>query len=99
MPGITAYLGCDMDTGCLLHLHVTGSRTVGERLLENDVLGGEAWLMADTVLLHDVPTPSPESELIILYVRSLLKTAFRRLVRSFVRGGSPLPPPIRTGIP
>jgi len=96
VPGITAYLGCDMDTGRLIHLDVTGSLTVGERLLKNHVLGGETWLMADTVLLHDVPTPSPERELIILYVRCMLKTALRQLVRSFVRGGSPLPPRIRS---
>lgn len=96
VPGVTAYLGFDPDTGCLLHLDVTSSLTVGERLLKNHVLGAEAWLMANPVSLHGVPTPSPERELIVLYVRCMLKTAWRQLVRSSLRGGSPLPPRIRS---
>lgn len=95
VPGVIAYLGFDAETGSLVHLDVTGSLTVGERLLKNHALGVEGWLMADPVSLYGVPTPSPEKELIVLYVRCMLKTTWRQLVRSRVRGGSPLPPRIR----
>jgi hypothetical protein len=95
VPGISAYLGCDTETGTLLHLDVTESLTIGERLLKNHILGVETWLMADPVSLYEVPTPSPEKELIVLFIRCMLKTRWRQLIRSAVKGGSPLPPRIR----
>lgn len=95
VPGVSAYLGCDTETGTLLHLDVTESLTVGERLLKNHVLGVETWLMAEPASLYEVPTPSPEKELTVLFIRCMLKTRWRQLIRSAVRGDSPLPPRIR----
>ncbi|MGD2061926.1 MAG: hypothetical protein PVF87_13730, partial [Acidimicrobiia bacterium] len=95
VPGAEARLGCDPETGSLLHLDVAYQLHVGERLLKNHTLPVEDWLLAEPVSLYDVPTPAPEKELIVLYIRSLLKIARRQLIRSRVRGDSPFPSRIR----
>ncbi|MGD2101283.1 MAG: hypothetical protein PVG83_03540, partial [Acidimicrobiia bacterium] len=53
------------------------------------------WLMHGATSLYGVKIPPPEKEMAVLYIRSLLKTGRRQLLRSRIRGDSPLPPRIR----
>ncbi|MGD2101048.1 MAG: hypothetical protein PVG83_02345, partial [Acidimicrobiia bacterium] len=81
-PNTWAYLGSDPQTGSLVLLDVTCALTVGERLLKNHVLEVEGWLMHGATSLYGVKIPPPEKEMAVLYIRSLLKTGRRQLLRS-----------------
>lgn len=94
-PNVWAFLGSDAQTGDLILLDVTCALTVGERLLKNYVLEVEDWLMDGSTSLHGVKIPTAEKEMAVLYIRSMLKTGRRQLLRSRIRGDSPLPPRIR----
>ena len=91
IPGSQSHLGFDASTGALVHLDVQFRLTVGEQLLKNHRLPVENWLMEDSEVLHGVRIPEPERELLLLYVRTMLKTTTRQLVSSRVKGGSPVP--------
>jgi thymidylate kinase len=91
IPGSDSYLGLDRSSGRLVHLDVQYHLTVGEQLLKNHRLPVESWVLAGARDLHGVRVPEPERELLLLYVRTMLKTTTRQLVRSRVKGGSPVP--------
>ena len=91
IPGSESHLGFDASTGTLVHLDVQYLLTVGEQLLKNHRLPVEGWLLENSENLHGVRVPEPERELLLLYVRTMLKTTTRQLVRSRVRAGSPVP--------
>jgi hypothetical protein len=91
IPGSESYLGFDESTGTLVHLDVQYDLVVGEQLLKNYRLPVESWLLSDSVELHGVQVPQPERELVLLYVRTMLKTTSRQILRSRVKGGSPVP--------
>ena len=96
VPGLESFLGFDGTTGSLLHLDVHYRLVLGEQLIKNHHLPIEGWLLDDTGRLEDVRIPAPERELLLLYVRAMLKTTARQFLRSIVKGGSPLPERIRT---
>lgn len=91
IPGTESFLGFDEETGALLHLDVQYRLVVGERLLKNHHLPVEDWLLAGDRRQDGVRVPAPERELTMLYVRAMLKTTNRQMLRSRVRGGTPLP--------
>jgi len=96
IPGIDSYLGFDKMTGALVHLDVHYRLVLGEQLIKNHHLPLESWLLADPARLEGVPVPRHERELLMLYIRAMLKTTNRQFARSIVKGGSPLPDRIRT---
>ncbi len=91
IPGVESYLGFDSGTGSLLHLDVNYRLVVGERLLKNHHLPLENWILSDGGELEGVRIPSPARELTLLYMRAMLKTTSRQLLRAVVKGGSPIP--------
>lgn len=95
IPGIDSYLGYDTGSGRLVHLDVHYRVVLGEQLLKNHHLPVEDWLLAETSEHLDVAVPAPERELLILFIRSGLKTKSRQIVRASLKGGSPLPENIR----
>lgn len=96
VPGLESFLGFDEATGSLLHLDVQYRLVLGEQLIKNYHLPIEKWLLADPVRLEGVRIPLPARELLLLYVRAMLKTTGRQFLRSVVKGGSPLPERIQT---
>jgi thymidylate kinase len=95
LPGLESFIGLDPSTGTLVHLDVHFQVVLGEQLLKNHHLPVEAWLLDENAKIDGVPVPQPERELLILYVRSGLKTKTRQIVRAAVKGGSPYPANIR----
>ncbi|HLF43224.1 MAG TPA: hypothetical protein VJA46_06830 [Acidimicrobiia bacterium] len=96
VPGLESFLGFDESTGSLLHLDVHYRLVLGEQLIKNHHLPIEGWLLADPGRLEGVRIPPPGRELLLLYVRAMLKMTGRQLLRSIVKGGSPLPERIQT---
>ena len=91
VPGLTGYLGHDDSSGVLLHLDVHYRLILGEQLIKNHHLPLEDWLLTDFDELDGIHVPSPARELLLLYVRAMLKTTARQLLRAARRGRSPLP--------
>ena len=91
IPGSESHLGFDPTTGTLVHLDVQYRLTLGEQLLKNHRLPVDDWLLGNAGDLHGVRVPQPERELLLLYVRTMLKTTTRQLMSSRVKGGSPVP--------
>lgn len=91
IPDLESHLGFDETTGSLVHLDVHYRLILGEQLIKNHHLPLEHWLLSDPSQLEGVNVPQPEREFFLLYIRSMLKTTTRQLVRSIVKGGSPLP--------
>jgi hypothetical protein len=96
IPGVRGFLGLDPDTGVLVHLDVHYALILGERLVKNHHLPLEEWLMDSARELDGVLVPAPAKELLLLFVRSMLKTSPKQMLRSAIKGGSPLPERIRT---
>ncbi|MEX1124495.1 MAG: hypothetical protein WEE53_02405 [Acidimicrobiia bacterium] len=96
IPGIDSYLGFDAATGALVHLDVHFRLVLGEQLIKNHHLPLEDWLLSDPARLEGVRVPRHERELLMLYIRAMLKTTHRQFARSIIKGGSPLPDRIRT---
>ena len=95
-PGMEHFLGLDMASGRLFHLHVHYQLVLGEEYVKNYRLPIEEELLASTRLLHRVPIPRPELELSILAVRALLKYRDRDVVKDLLRIRSPgLPEQVR----
>lgn len=95
VPGLDSYLGFDPSTGALLHLDVHYRLVLGEQLVKNHHLPLEGWLLSDPGVLEGVRVPRPERELLLLYIRAMLKTTNRQFARCIIKGGSPLPARIR----
>ena len=91
IPGTASYLGFDPTTGALVHLDVQYRLVLGEQLLKNHHLPVEDWLLDDPSNLGGVRVPKPEQEMLLLYVRAMLKTTNRQLLAARVKGGSPVP--------
>ncbi len=95
IDGIESRLGFDEATGALVHLDVHYRLILGEQLIKNHHLPLESWLLDTPTEMEGVHVPQAEREMLLLYIRSMLKTTNRQLLRSVVKGGSPLPQRIR----
>lgn len=91
IPGTASYLGFDTTTGALVHLDVQYRLVLGEQLLKNHHLPVEEWLLDEPSSQEGVRVPKPEQEMLLLYVRAMLKTTSRQLLAARVKGGSPVP--------
>ena len=91
IDGISGHLGFDSATGSLVHLDVYDQLILGERYTKNHHLPVEEWLRTDHGTLHGVAVPEPGREFLLLYVRALLKTSRRQILRAARLGTSPLP--------
>jgi thymidylate kinase len=95
IPDLDSYLGFDIYTGSLVHLDVHYRLVLGAQLIKNHHLPVEEWLLSSPATLEEVQVPRHERELLLLYLRAMLKTTNRQLARSILKGGSPLPDRIR----
>lgn len=95
LPGLESYLGFDEMSGKLVHLDVHYRIVLGEQLIKNHELPLGEWLLDGVPGPGGMAVPRPERELLVLYVRSGLKTKTRQIVRAAVKGGSPFPDNIR----
>lgn len=91
LPDLESHLGFDEATGTLVHLDVHYRLILGEQLIKNHHLPLERWLLSDHSSIDDVPVPAAEKEFMLLFVRAMLKTTNRQLLRSIVKGGAPMP--------
>jgi thymidylate kinase len=72
-PAIVDYLGFDLKTAKLIHLHVHYRLILGRKYIKNHHLPVEQLLLDNTIDRHGIKTPSPELELILLVIRIHLK--------------------------
>ena len=73
-PGIEDYLGFDVATGKLFHLHVHYLLVLGEQFVKNYHIPLEEQFLSSTVRVGGwINIPAPELELSILSLRALLK--------------------------
>jgi hypothetical protein len=86
LPEVEDHLGLDTATGELVHLHVHYQLVLGEQYVKNHRLPIEEWMLRDTRDLNGVRVPAPEKELLVLYLRSLMKTEATTCLRAWRRG-------------
>jgi len=81
-PGVEDYLGFDLATGRLSHLHVYYRLVLGKPFVKNHRLPLEDALLASARRHQSerVMIPSPAWELVVLVARILLKTGTRDLL-------------------
>jgi len=91
-PGVEDYLGFDLATGRLSHLHVYYRLVLGKPFVKNHRLPLEDALLASARRHQSerVMIPTPAWELVVLVARILLKTGTRDLLRP-VLDPAPLP--------
>jgi hypothetical protein len=98
IPGLRDYLGVDAETGTVSHLHVHHRLVLGERHVKEHHLPLEDWLLFGEERRHGVRVPRPEQELVLLYIRAVLKSDTLAGLRDRLRGRSPVPKAIRDEI-
>ena len=90
--GLEDYLGFDDATGALVHLHLHYRLVLGEQRVKNHHLPVERWLLGNGRMMKGVRVPRAQDELLLLYVRSILKSDTRACVRAWLRKPSPVFP-------
>jgi hypothetical protein len=98
IPGLKDYLGVDPSTGTVSHLHVHHRLVLGERHVKEHHLPLEDWLLSSDERRHGVRVPRPEQELVLLYIRAVLKSDTLSALKDGLRGRSPVPRAIREEI-
>ncbi|HEY7736131.1 MAG TPA: hypothetical protein VH813_04995 [Candidatus Limnocylindrales bacterium] len=92
-PGVADLLGHDEATGRLVHLHVYHQLVLGEHHVKNHRLPIESVVLDSAVVRDGIRVPSPEIEVAILAMRTLLKyrdvDALKDRFRLGRRGGIP----------
>ena len=96
LPGVRHLYSLDSSTGRLAHVHVHDRLVLGELRVKNHRLPVEGWLLDHRIHKLGVPIPEPRAELLLLYVRSLMKTTLRASARTVAgRQEHPFPKEIR----
>ena len=96
LPGVRHLYGIDPMTGTLAHLHVHDRLILGEVRVKNHRLPIEGWVLDHRVRKLGMPIPEPRVELLLLYVRSLMKTTRCAALRTVLhRQAHPFPVSIR----
>jgi len=72
-PGMKDYLGFDVDSGELVHLHVHFKLVLGQQYIKNHHLNIERFVLSNTTRQLGVTVPIPELELLLLLIRAHLK--------------------------
>ncbi len=73
-PGIFDWLGFDEKTGSLIHLHLHYNLIFGEKNIKSIHMPVEKWLLENTILYEGIRIPAHECELLLLIIRSVIKT-------------------------
>jgi hypothetical protein len=84
IPGIDDIIGFDETSGQLVHLHVHYCIILGEQRVKNHHLPIERWLLSRAQDRDGVRVPRAEDELLILYIRSLLKSDVQACARAWL---------------
>jgi thymidylate kinase len=92
-PGVADLLGHDEATGRIVHLHVYHQLVLGEHHVKNHRLPIESVVLDSATLRDGIRVPSPEIEVAILAMRTLLKYRDVDMVKDRLRLGR------RGGIP
>jgi thymidylate kinase len=91
LPGVNDLLGFDPVNGSLHHLRLRHDIVLGERRLSTYLRPVDEWLLTGTRETNGVRVPSPDKELVLLYLRAILGSS-PSILRSRARQGwSPLP--------
>jgi thymidylate kinase len=88
-PGMEHFLGIDRETGRLFHLHVHTQLVLGERYVKNHRLPIEQRMLGSLRMLDGVFVPTPDVELAVLCLRTLLKYRGRDVVKDVLRIRTP----------
>jgi thymidylate kinase len=92
-PGVEDFIGLDLGSGRLVHLHVYTELLLGQQYVKNHRLPIERALITASREVDGIRVPPPELELVILAVRALLKyrdaDALRDVLGVGRRGGVP----------
>jgi thymidylate kinase len=73
MYGIEDYIGFDIQTGKLFHLHIHYSLILGEKNIKNHSWPIEQYLLDNKINENGINLINPNIELVILFVRTFLK--------------------------
>jgi hypothetical protein len=78
-PGIEDYVGFDMASGTLTHVHVHYQLTLGEKFLKGHRLPWEELFLSSRIRdpEHDIYVAEPNLELVVLIVRAVMKLRAR----------------------
>ncbi len=87
-PGMEDFLGCDRESGQLVHLHVHYRLILGEPFVKNFELPLVDLFLERVRERAGVPIPTAELELLLLAVRAPLKLRPLRLLLRWRRSGS-----------
>ncbi|MGE5227578.1 MAG: hypothetical protein ACM3OO_11960 [Planctomycetaceae bacterium] len=88
-PAMEHYLGIDLASGRLFHLHVHTQLVLGEHHVKNHRIPLEEAFLASVQLQDGVPVPARELELAIMSVRALLKYRPRDAVKDVLKIRTP----------
>lgn len=84
-PGMEDYLGFDLETGKLIHLHVHYKLMIGRRYIKNYHLPIENIVLNDLKILEGVYISSTEMELLLLIIRSCMKLRAKDILLYLLR--------------
>ncbi|RPI35099.1 MAG: hypothetical protein EHM70_00725 [Chloroflexota bacterium] len=88
-PDIENFLGFDLASGRLFHLHVHYRLVLGEQFVKNYHLPLETPFLSSTRLMLGVRVPIPELEIAVLSLRALLKYRDRDVIKDILSIRSP----------
>lgn len=88
-PGLEHYLGFDVYTGRLFHLHLHFKLVLGEQFVKNYALPLEKHFLDTAHFRSGVKIPAIELELIVLCLRALLKYRDRDVIKDIFDIRSP----------
>lgn len=83
-PALEDYLGFDVPSGKLFHLHVHYQLILGEQFVKNYRLPIEDPVLDSFDFYNGIKVPAPEVELIILCIRALLKYRDRDVIKDLL---------------
>ncbi|MEE4353184.1 MAG: hypothetical protein V2J25_09965, partial [Desulfatiglans sp.] len=91
-PGMEDYLGCDLPTGRLIHLHVHYKLILGQKYIKNHHLPIEHFVLENLEVKKGIFVPKKEIELFLLCIRATMKLGMKEVVQYFFgRLNSPFP--------
>lgn len=94
-PYIHDWIGFDEQTGRACHVHLHYRLIIGEKYIKNLHLPLENWLLSTTRIQSSVRVPQYEKELILLIIRSVLKTSVVSLLKGILKPSNIFPKNIR----
>ena len=84
-PSLEDYLGFDVESGRLIHLHVHYHLILGQKYIKNHHLPIESLFFDNLIQKRGVCIPCPELELIILIIRAHMKAGYWSLAKQAIK--------------